>query len=123
MSFQDWESDKKIIKGRELKKSVFSHGIEAGTSTPADLVECPIKTDPTNERIVDKTAENFSNKIVDFTTSRKIRMVKFKTKMPYYNLEIATGHMNVITGECAYYHENRKYWTYKKYTKIYYKRD
>jgi hypothetical protein len=24
--------------------------------------------------------------------------------------------MNVTTGECAFYHENGKYWTYKKYT-------
>lgn len=43
-------------------------------------------------------------------------MVKFKTKMPYYNSEIATDHMNVITGECVFFHENGKYQTYKKYT-------
>jgi len=43
-------------------------------------------------------------------------MVKFKTKMPYYDSEIATGHMNVITGECVFFHEDGKYWTYKKYT-------
>lgn len=45
--FKDWEGETRIIKGKELKKSTFSHGIEAGTSTLEDLVECPIQTDPT----------------------------------------------------------------------------
>ena len=33
--------------------------------------------------------------------------------MPYYDSEIAPGHMNLITGECVLFHENGKYWTYK----------
>lgn len=121
--FQDWEGETKIIKAKELKKSVFSHGIEAETSTLEDFIECPVQTDTTKyqrndcSRITDKTVKNFSNKIVDITTSRKPGMIKFKTKMPYYDLEIATGHMNLITGECVFFHENGKYWTYKKYTR------
>ena len=35
--------------------------------------------------------------------------------MPYYDTEIAVGHMNILTGDCVFYHENGKYWTYKKY--------
>jgi hypothetical protein len=120
--YKDWEGQTKVIKAKELKKSVFSSGIEAGTSTLEDLVECPVQPDPTKyqrkncSRITDKNAKNFSNKIVDISTSRKPGMVKFKTKMPYYDSEIATGHMNLITGECVFFHENGKYWTYKKYT-------
>lgn len=120
--FKDWEGETKVIKSKELKKSVFSHGIEAETSTLEDLVECPVQTDTIKyqrkdcSRITAKTAKNFSNKIVDITTSRKPGMVKFKTKMPYYDSEIATGHMNLITGECGFFHENGKYWTYKKYS-------
>ena len=108
--FKDWEGETKVIKSKELKKSVFSHGIEAQTSTPKDLVECPVQTYTSKyqrkdcSRITDKTAKNFSNKIVDLTTSKQPGMVKFKTKMPYYDSEIATGHMNLITGDCAFYH-------------------
>ena len=42
-------------------------------------------------------------------------MVKFKMKMPYYDSEIAIGNMNVLTGECMFFHENGNYWGYKKY--------
>lgn len=89
LEFKDWEGEKIIIKGKELKKAVFSHGIEAETSIPMDLVECPIQKDPTKyqrkdcSRITDKNAKNFSNKIIDLTTSREVGMVKFKMKMPY----------------------------------------
>ena len=31
LEFYDWEGEKRVIKEKELKKSVFSHGIEAGT--------------------------------------------------------------------------------------------
>jgi len=41
--------------------------------------------------------------------------VKFKSKMPYYDSEIAIGHMNVLTSECMFFHQNGKYWSYKKY--------
>jgi hypothetical protein len=66
-------------------------------------------------RITDKTAGNFSNKIVDLTTSREIGMVKFKMKMSYYDSEIAIGYINIYTGECFFSHKNGKYWGYKKY--------
>jgi len=42
-------------------------------------------------------------------------MVKFKTKMPYYDSEIVIGHVNLTRGECVFFYENGKYWTYKKY--------
>lgn len=44
-------------------------------------------------------------------------MVKFKTVSPYYDREMATYHMDVITGDYVLFHENGEYWTYKKYTK------
>ena len=44
-------------------------------------------------------------------------MIKFKTKMPYYDTETAIGHMNILTGDCVFFHENGKYWTYTKYKK------
>jgi len=119
--FTDWEGDKKIIKSKELKKSVFSHRQEAGTSGPQDSVECPIQQDRLKHQrkdcsqITDKNAQEFSNKIVDLATSKKVGMVKFKTKMPYFDSEMAVGHLNLLTGECAFFHENGKYWTYKKY--------
>ena len=34
------EDEKKVIKAKELKKSVFLHGIKVETSIPDDLVEC-----------------------------------------------------------------------------------
>ena len=45
--FKDWEGEDRIIKSRQLKKSVFSHGFEFGTSEISDLVECPVQPDPT----------------------------------------------------------------------------
>jgi hypothetical protein len=77
--FKDWEGDTKTIKGKELKKSVFSHGIQAGIKLPEDLVEYPTQLDPTKyqrkdcSRITDKNAGKFSNKIVDITTSRMVK--------------------------------------------------
>jgi len=43
-------------------------------------------------------------------------MVKFKTKMPYYDSEMVSGHMNLLTGECVFFHETGKDWSYKKYS-------
>lgn len=43
-------------------------------------------------------------------------MVKFKAKIPYYKSQIATGYINIRTGECLFFHENGNYWTSKKYT-------
>lgn len=36
---QDWGGDTKIIKGKELKKSGFSYGIETGTNAAGDILE------------------------------------------------------------------------------------
>ena len=123
--FYDWEGKKRIIRSKELKSAAFSHGFEAGTSGPKDLVECPIQPDPNKfqrencSKVTDETVQNLSDKILDVTTakSRKIGRVKFETKMPYYDSEIAIGHMDIITGDCFYYHKNGKFWTYKKYSK------
>lgn len=119
--FTDWEGEKKVIKSKELKKTVFSHGWEAGISGPEDLVECPSQTDTMKHqrqdciKITDKNTQKLSDKIVDLATSKKVGMVKFKIRMPYFDSEMAVGHMNLVTGECVFFHENGKYWTYKKY--------
>lgn len=96
-TFLDWEGDSKVIKSRELKKSVFAHGYEAGVTGTEDLIEGsgPIQTDPKKHqrencsKITDTGAKNFSDKIVDIAQSRKVGMVKFKMKMPYFDLEMA----------------------------------
>ena len=69
MVFKDWEGDTKIIKGKELKKSVFSHGIEARTSTSADLVEYPIQTDPTKHQRKDCSIITDKNALSRFRNS------------------------------------------------------
>jgi len=121
--FYDWEGKKRIIKSKELKNAIFSHGFEAGTSGPGNLVDCPIQPDPNKfqrencSEVTDKTAQNLSDKIVDITTAKstKIGRVKFEKKMPYFDSEIAIAHMDIITGDCFFYHKNGKFWTYKKY--------
>lgn len=122
--FSDWEGKKRVIKSKELKNATFSHGFEAGTSGPENLVECPIQPDPNKfqrencSKVTNETVQNLSDKIVDVTTAKstKIGRVKFKKKMPYFDSEIAIGHMDIITGDCFFYHENGKFWTYKKYS-------
>lgn len=37
--------------------------------------------------------------------------------MPYFDSQTAIGHMDIITGDCVFYHKNGKFWTYKKYPK------
>jgi hypothetical protein len=123
--FYDWEGKKRVIKSKELKNAAFSHGLEAGTSGPKDLVECPIQPDPNKfqrencSKVTDETVQNLSDKIVDVTTAKstKIGRVKFETKMPYFDSQTAIGHMDIITGDCFFYHKNGKFWTYKKYSK------
>jgi hypothetical protein len=42
-------------------------------------------------------------------------MVKIEIPMPYFDTQLAIGHMNLTTGECVFFHKNGNYWTYKKY--------
>ena len=122
--FNDWEGKKRVVKSKELKNATFSHGFEAGTSGPEDLVECPIQLDPNKyqrkncSRVTDETVQNLWDKIVDITTAKstKIGKIKFKTKMPYFDSETAIAYMNIITGDCFFYHENGVFWGYKKYS-------
>ena len=118
---KDWEGEIKKLHSKEMKKSIFSHGFEAGISTESDLVLCPLQTDPTKyqptdcNKITKKNMKNLRNKIVDFTTSTGPGKAKLKMKMPYYYPELATAHLDIYTGECFFFHENGKYWGYKKY--------
>ena len=43
-------------------------------------------------------------------------MIKIELPMPYFDTELAVGHLNMITGDCFFFHKNGKYWGYKKYT-------
>ena len=122
-SFKDWEGEIKKLHSREMKKSIFSHGFEAGISTESDLVLCPLQPDPTKyqprdcSKITKKNMENLRNKIVDSITSTGPGKAKLKIKMPYYDTEIATAHLDIYTGECFFFHGNGKYWGYKKYNR------
>ena len=121
IKFVDWEGDDRVLRSQELKKSVYSHGYEAGVVSPEDLVPCPVQPDPTKyqredcARITDKGIKKFAAKIIGLATSRKPGMVKFEIPMPYFDTQSAIGHMNIVTGECAFFHQDGKYWTYKKY--------
>lgn len=44
---KDWKGDTIVIKAKAVKKSVFSHRIQAGTSSMEDLVKSLIQTDST----------------------------------------------------------------------------
>lgn len=44
-------------------------------------------------------------------------MVKIELPMPYYDTELAVGHLDMTTGDCAFFHQDGKYWSYKKYTR------
>jgi len=88
--FPDWGGEKRIIQSKELRKSVFAHGlvlyIEAETSDTEHFVECPIQTDPTKyqpkyqpkyqrlecSKITDQNAQKLSDKIVNLATSTEI---------------------------------------------------
>jgi hypothetical protein len=56
-----------------------------------------------------------TNKIIDLAKSRKPVRVKFKAPMPYRDDQIAVGYLDVVTGDCVFFHENGKFWGYKKY--------
>ena len=44
-------------------------------------------------------------------------MRKIELPMPHYDTEQAVGHMDMITGDCAFFHKKGKYWSYAKYSK------
>lgn len=55
------------------------------------------------------------DKIIDLATSTKPGMIK---PMPYYDTEQAVGYLDMIPGDCFFFHKNGKYWSYKKYTRV-----
>ena len=124
IEFNDWEGESRAIKSKELKKTVFAKGYDAGVVPAENLVPCPVQDDSAKfqrERcglITDQSVEEMRDKLIDLTTSRKDGRVKLQLDMPFYDTEKATAYMDINTGDCAFYHEDSgKYWSYVKYDK------
>ena len=124
IEFNDWEGESRAIKSKELKKTVFAKGYDAGVVPDENLVPCPVQDDSAKfqrERcglITDQSVEEMRDKLIDLTTSRKDGRVKLQLDMPFYDTEKATAYMDINTGDCAFYHEDSgKYWSYVKYDK------
>jgi len=121
ITFSDWEGDNRFMKSRELKKTVCAHGVEAGVVSPEDMIPCSVQSDPTKykrkecARITDEGIEKLIDKILYLGTSTKPGMGKFEIPMPYYDSEMAIGYLDVTTVDCAFFHKDVKYWSYKKY--------
>lgn len=84
LEFTDWEGNTRVIKNKELKKTLFGHGSEAGVSN--SLVECPIQPDPNKFQrttcceITNEGLDNLEKKIMDMTQSRvKCLIMKVRT--------------------------------------------
>jgi len=123
-AFTDWEGENKVIKSKEIKKTVYAHGYEAGVVPAEDLIPCPVQEDKFKFQrencalITDESVDRMTNKIIDLATSTKPNRVKIELPtMPYDDREKAIGYMDTKTGDCAFFHEDGKYWTYKKYEK------
>jgi hypothetical protein len=124
IEFNDWEGESRAIKSKELRKTVFAKGYDAGVVPAENLVPCPVQYDSAKfqrERcglITDQSVEEMRDKLIDLTTSRKDGRVKLQLDMPFYDTEKATAYMDINTGDCAFYHEDSgKYWSYVKYDK------
>ncbi len=124
IEFNDWEGESRTIKSKELKKTVFAKGYDAGVVPAEDLVPCPVQDDLAKFQrkncglITDQSVEEMRDKLIDLTTSRKDGRVKLQLNMPFYDTEKATAYMNINTGDCAFYHEGSgKFWSYVKYNK------
>ena len=121
-AFTDWEGENKVIKSKELTKSVYAHGYEAGVVSPEDLIPCPIQDDPNKfqrnncARVTDQGIDKLRDKIIDLAISRKPGMAKFEAPMPYSQSEQAVGYLDMTTEDCVFFHKDGRYWSYKKYT-------
>ena len=123
--FTDWEGDRIRIKSKELKKSVFAKGYEAGVVPPENLVDCPIQDDPTKYQrtdcglVTDQSVEGMRDKLVGLATEPKKGKVKFGGDMPFYDTQKSIGYMDMETGDCGFYHDGgvdgSDFWTYVKY--------
>lgn len=117
VEFIDWKGNPKVIKSGELKKFVFSHGYEAGVVLENDLIPYPIQSDPTKyqrdecAKITDESVQKFTDKIIDLAISREPAMAKMEVLMPYYQRQTPTVHLNLVRGECPFFHLEVKYWT------------
>lgn len=86
-----------------------------------DLVDCPRQPDPKKYqrenccRLTDEIVDQVANKFTDLTTSTSDDMVQFTLPMPYYDTQKAICYMNRKTGETVMYHENGRFWGYKRY--------
>ena len=52
----------------------------------------------------DVLLDKLRDKIINLATSTKPGMVKTELPMPYYDTEQAVGHLDMNTGDCAFFH-------------------
>ena len=77
IEFNDWEGKSRVIKSKEIKKTVFAKGYDAGVVPAENLVTCPVQDDLAKfqrERcglITDQSVDKMRDKIIELTTSRK----------------------------------------------------
>lgn len=119
--YKDWQNFQLRLPFSKLKKCVFGHGWEIGTSSDSDLVDCPLQLDPSKyqrENCSKITAENvkkLGDKIQNVTTSTDKKMAKIKMAMPYFDSQKTIGYLDTEKGDCFFFHENGEFWSYKKY--------
>jgi hypothetical protein len=88
VAFTDWEGENKIIKSKELKKTLYAHGYKAGVVSSEDLRPCPIQYDPDKFQrtncapITYEGLDKLRDKIIDLATSTKPGMIKIELPMP-----------------------------------------
>ena len=108
-TFRDWEGENKVIKSKELKKTLYAYGYETGVASSEDLVPCPIQENPdlfqreNCAKITSEGLEKMRNKIINLATSTNSGMVKIELPMPYFDTELAVGYLNMITGDCFFF--------------------
>jgi hypothetical protein len=94
-----------------------------GVVSSEDLLACPIQDDPDKfqrnhcARITDEGLDKLRAKIIDLATSTKAGMIKIELPMPYYDTEQVVGYLDMTPGDCFFFHQNGKFWSYQKYTK------
>lgn len=99
--FNDWESEDRTIKIRELRKTVFAKRYKAGVVPVENLVQCPVQADPTKHQrnkyglIIDQSVDDMTVKLLDLTRSRKPNRVKIQLPMSFYDSERAVGYMDL----------------------------
>jgi len=87
VTFTDWEGENKLLKSKELKKTLYAHEYETGVVSSEDLIPCPIQNDPDKfqrkncARITDEGLDKLRAKILGLATSTKAGMIKIELPM------------------------------------------